>query len=120
MDILDGQGFYTEWFKFRETTPHSEMFEMMDIENKNFVINSGSFFIIVVGIWLWEIDKAIINTVAKVFARYKWARKIGLWAYEKSHLKLLWAACRKLFIESYFDLSMCVMLSLLSFLELGD
>lgn len=93
---------------------------MMDIVDKNLLMNSGSYFIISVGLILYYFLKAIINRIAVHCSRKPMARKIGIWAYEKSYKKTMWQAALKLFIECYFDLTMCVMLSVLSFFELGD
>ena len=48
MDILDGQVLYEKWFSFRETEPHNDMYELLDYGDKSFVLNSGSYFIIIV------------------------------------------------------------------------
>jgi len=61
MDILDGQGYYDKWFEFRETDAHSDMFEMMDIGDKNFVMNSGSYFILFGGLFIYYIGRSILN-----------------------------------------------------------
>jgi len=47
MDILDGRGFYEEWFTFKPTTALNDNYELMDIGTKNFMLNSGSYFIII-------------------------------------------------------------------------
>ena len=47
MDILDGKGFYNEWFVFKDTGPLNDNFELMDIQDMNFINNSGSYFIII-------------------------------------------------------------------------
>ena len=47
MDILDGKGFYSEWFDFKHTEPLNDNYELMDIEDKNFILNSGSYFILI-------------------------------------------------------------------------
>jgi hypothetical protein len=65
MDIFDGQGFYEEWFEFNETSMHSEMFEMMGIGDKNFMMNSGSYFIIGGGLCLYYLGRWVLNRLAR-------------------------------------------------------
>jgi len=49
MDIFDGAGLYAIMFEFKSTSALNQNYELMDIENKNFLLNSGSYFIIMVG-----------------------------------------------------------------------
>ena len=107
MDIFDGQGWYEQWFEFKETTMHSEMFEMMGIGDKNFMMNSGSYFIIGGGLALYYIGRYILNSFAKSYPSSHTIRKIGIYAYEQSYLGNFWMAFLKLTVESYFDLAMC-------------
>ena len=118
MDILDGQGFYKKWFKFRETTPHSEMFEMMDIGDKNFMMNSGSYFILFALAVGYSFGRYLLNSMARCCPTSVRCRKLGIYAYEASYTGNLWTSTVKLFIESFFDLTMCAMLANLSFLEI--
>jgi len=115
MDILDGQGYYEEWFEFRETDPHSEMFELMDIGDKNFVMNSGSYFIIAFGLVVYYFGRWFLNTLARCCAKSKRMRKVGIYAHETSYVGNFLYAFLKLNIESYFDLAMCAALAVLSF-----
>ena len=45
MDIFSGEDFFEKHFIFKETTPISTRFEEFGIENKNFILNSGSYLI---------------------------------------------------------------------------
>ena len=94
------------------------MFELMDVGDKNFMMNSGSYFIIMGGLFSFTIGKFILNTLARCCSRWKRMRKIGIWAYESSYIKNLWRDNLKLFVESYFDLAMCAALADLAFLEI--
>ena len=117
MDIFDGQGWYEQWFEFKETTMHSEMFEMMGIGDKNFMMNSGSYFIIGGGLALYYIGRYILNSFAKSYPSSRTIRKIGIYAYEQSYLGNFWMAFLKLTVESYFDLAMCSALAALAMME---
>jgi hypothetical protein len=45
MDIFSGEDFYAKHFTFKETSPINVRFEEFGIEDKNFVMNSGSYLI---------------------------------------------------------------------------
>jgi hypothetical protein len=45
MDIFSGEDFYEKHFTFKETSPINLRFEEFGIENKNFIMNSGSYLI---------------------------------------------------------------------------
>lgn len=47
VDIMDGSGLYREYINMTKTEPISQKFVDMDIQDKNFVYNSGSFFIMI-------------------------------------------------------------------------
>lgn len=70
MDVLDGKEFYTEWFTFKPTEALNDKFEMMDIENKNFIYNSGSYLIIMVIIISYNIIYTILNFIAVKCRRF--------------------------------------------------
>ena len=65
-----------------------------------------------------------INLVAIKFAKYKFAREVGIWAYDEDHLGTLGIETMKLYLESYFDLAICVFINIDAFSqkpeELGD
>jgi hypothetical protein len=90
---------------------------MLDIMDKNFVMNSGSYFIIFTAILGFQLSKLLINLLARKLSKHKLARRIGVKVHEESYFKIVWDAGLKLFIECYFDLSMCVLLMVLSFVE---
>ena len=71
MDLLDGKGYYSEWFDLRHTEPISDMWEMMDMEDKNFLLNSGSYFMIQTGLLVFYLISFIINSLAACCPRYK-------------------------------------------------
>jgi hypothetical protein len=118
MDVLDGKEFYTKWFSFKKTAPLNSNFELFDIRNKNFIINSGSYFIIFVGVGMFTIVKFLINKIAVRFAKYETARIIGMKVFSHSKWKDFKMAGLKLFMESYFDLGMCSLLNMFAFVEI--
>jgi hypothetical protein len=47
MDVLDGGRFYSLMFEFKETGSLNDNYDLIGIEDKNFIMNSGSYFIII-------------------------------------------------------------------------
>ena len=117
MDVLDGKDLYTDWFDFKQTEPLNSNFELYDVNNKNFVINSGSFFILLGGILVFTLAKYFCNKLMVCFSQYSFARSIGLRVYKKSYYGDFKSAGLKLLMESYFDIAMCTLLNVLAFLE---
>jgi hypothetical protein len=46
MDILQSEDRYEEYLKFKATDPVNDAFAFFGIGDKNFVMNSGSYFVI--------------------------------------------------------------------------
>jgi len=107
MDIFSGEAIFTAMFSFRETPPFTESIEAMGFETMNLMLNSGSFFVILVGVIVWMFIKFVVNEICKKFYRYEKARDIGVWCYESSYKNQIKQASFKLFLESYMDLAMC-------------
>jgi len=103
-----------------ETEPLNDNFELFDIGNKNFLFNSGSYFIIFIGILIFNIGLYIANMIARCFARKKCCRKVGMLVHSKSRCLGIINEIIKLFIESYFDISICVLLHTISFYEKNE
>jgi ABC-type sulfate transport system permease component len=95
------------------------MFELLDIGDKNFIMNSGSYFVIIFIMLVYYLLVWILNLLAVHFKKSKTWREIGIWLYEKSFVHSFKQACFKLFIESYFDLAMCAAMGFLSFIEVS-
>lgn len=64
IDIFDGKALYETWFSFKPTEPHNENYEMMDIGDKNFIHNSGSYFIFNTMIIVFNGIAFILNKIA--------------------------------------------------------
>ena len=63
------------------------------------------------------IFKASVNQIAKLLAKNYYARKLGIWAYEDRYLGNFVLSSVKLFMESYFDLTICVGIQLYALYE---
>ena len=60
-DILDAKDLWLHFFNFKDTKPLNDNFALFDIVSKNFVVNSGSYFIFVMVSMLSGIGRKIIN-----------------------------------------------------------
>jgi len=107
-------------FSFTETPPYTESIEAMGFETMNLMLNSGSFFVILVGVLVWMSIKFVINEICKRFYKHKRARDIGVWCYESSYSGQVKQGSYKLFLESYFDLTMCQILAICGFVRAGS
>ena len=64
----------------------NDLFEMMDYGDKNFTLESGSYFVIMCGLVGYYIFRYIVNQFARCYSRVKCCRKIGIAAYEESYI----------------------------------
>jgi len=117
MDVLDGGTIFSEWFSFKETPAFSSNLELFGLDNMNFLINSGSFFPVIAGMLTWLILKFLLNKACTYLPHKKWVRSIGIWAYDRQYLHTLSQGTLKLFLESYFDLTMCQILACYGFIR---
>jgi len=81
MDLLDGYGLYTKWFDFKSTEPINDYWEMMGYDENNFLLLSGSYFIMMTILIVYFFVLWIINYIAKRCAKRRTARLIGMWAF---------------------------------------
>lgn len=68
LDIFDGQSYYLQWFYFNPTDPLNQNWDEMDIGDMNFVLNSGSFFIMLAQFIIFNILKLLLNQMLKCCA----------------------------------------------------
>ena len=68
--MFDGEAIYQEIFIFQETRPLSQNFEMFDYESKNFMTNSGSYFIMMLGIFMVYLIGYLVNLVAVFYSKH--------------------------------------------------
>ena len=87
MDVLDAGDYYEEWADFKETDPMNENYDFFGIGDKNFIMNSGSYFpffasFIVINMSLW-----ILNKLAAWMAHKEMWRNLGLKVYSSSYFQ---------------------------------
>ena len=120
MDIMGGEDFFGNNFEFNQTPPLNAAFELFGIGDKNFIMNSASYFLIQVFMLANYFGKLVIIWLATKFAQNKYARLVGIYFYEPNKDIRLKNAYLKLFLESYFDICFCAMLNSIAFKESND
>ena len=78
VDLLSGEDLYEKWLEMEPTSPLSAKFSELDYETKNFLLNSGSFFVMLTFVLLEPILRALINLLCLACRRYELSRQIGL------------------------------------------
>jgi hypothetical protein len=106
---------YDDWFNFKETSALNNNWELLMIDNKNFMINSGSFFIIVVYMVIYSLVKTVYNLIAKKYAHVYAFRRIGV-LINSSDNKLV-PGITKLHLEMYLDMAIALFLMAFAFGE---
>jgi hypothetical protein len=114
MDVMRGEEVIDATFRFRETTAVNDQFELFGFGDKNFMLNSGSYLLIVLGLIAYFFTRWVVNKLAVKFSHHQKARQIGMWAYEPNTLRSMSTAFKKLFLESYFDLLFCTFINVLA------
>lgn len=79
LDIFSGEKLYELMFEFREDEPLNEKFDQLDMGGKNFLMNSGSFFIMAFLIFFTFYLKRIINFICSKLARFRISRIVGMY-----------------------------------------
>ena len=77
-DIYDGSGLYSKWFTFYPSESLNSNYFLLGIETSNFLLNSGSFFIIAFQIIIIFLVKASANRVFKFCASSYTARYLAV------------------------------------------
>lgn len=117
LDIFDGENFY-EGLGFRETSPLNSNYELLMIENRNFMINSGSFFIIMFGTAVFSLIKTGFNFVAKKYVHSNALRKIGILINSTDNS--LVPGMISLYMEMYLDMMIALFMMTHAFNEVKD
>ena len=87
MDLLDGQNHFERMFNFKETFARSEQFNFFEMQDSNFIGNSGSYFIIIAGLILYYVVCFSINKICKKLSRFKMARRLGIITYSDDYVR---------------------------------
>ena len=87
VDPFDGAALYSKFFTFKPTEPVSKNFSYFDIVDSNFIMNSGSFFLMIIAIVASTIISYICNGIALRSYRFSICRKIGVRTFSESYVK---------------------------------
>lgn len=79
LDIFSGEKIFSVLFVFRETTPLNAIFEKNGVDSKNYISNSGSFFIILIGLWIHHALIKLVIFLNKKLSRFSLSRRFGMW-----------------------------------------
>ena len=120
MDIFSGEAFYEKVLTFVDTPPVSEYFAFMGVGDSNFIMNSGSYFVIVGALFAYYLARTLANRLARCCARNRFARMLGMAAYSPNYSSELAGSLYKLFLESYLDLVVCSLVNLHAFIRMRD
>ena len=115
MDIFNGESFYEAYLTFKNTLPIGEKFDFFGIGDANFMMNSGSYFVIQAAILGYIIALWMVNKACVCGAKNKTVRQIGIFVHSKNYVHDFISASFKLFLESYFDIVICTMINLVAF-----
>ena len=117
MDIFNGEGFYENYLKFKETDPIGEKWAFFKYENSNFMLNSGSYFVIILGILVYNFVFFSINKLCVSFYKLNFARRVGVFVYSNSYSRSSVHSMIKLFLECYFDAVICTSINVTAFIR---
>jgi hypothetical protein len=78
LDLFDGSGYYEDMFSFKDTDPLNSNWELLMIDEKNFMFNSGSFFIMIIIIVVNTVVKSVYNRIATKYAHVYVFRNTGV------------------------------------------
>jgi hypothetical protein len=81
IDIFSAEEYYPLMFAFTETTPFNDEFEQFEIDNKNWLVLSGSYYVFTLFVVGFLGFKKLVNFIAAQYPESPLARKIGIWAY---------------------------------------
>jgi hypothetical protein len=117
MDIFNGEGTYEEHLLFKETSPIGVKWAFFGIENSNFILNSGSYFVIIGGMAFYAFVFWTLNKACAYLAKFSYTRKFGMFIYEENYYEGFIFGVKKLFLESYFDLVICTFINVIAFIR---
>ena len=113
LDMFNGATLYNEMFDFKETGVINEMFKLMGHSDLNFMMNTGSVFIILFGLVIYYVLKKVFHKIAVKFPTSKWLRLISIKADTKNVSFI--GPFLKLVLETYLTMGFACALMLYAF-----
>ena len=74
MDIFSGEEYFEMWFIFKETMAIGEKWAFFGMDNSNFIMNSGSYFVINIGLLIYFVAFWFANYIATKYPENSYAR----------------------------------------------
>lgn len=111
LDLLQGPYWYELAFTFRETSPFNENFEVFDVGDMNFLMNSGSLPLLLCLIILSAMVWYLVLQLAKCCYRSHFMRHVGIVA--ESNTSVIEPLALSM-TEGYIEVFMPAMLSVIS------
>jgi hypothetical protein len=112
LDLLSLENWFAENLNFKETGPFSPNFETMGSDSTIMMANSGSYF----GVQAFIIVRVLLNLMVFAIVRKcpksKLARQTGMRTINSSPLGTIQNESSKMFLESYFDVSIAVFINI--------
>ena len=71
IDLLDGPGWYEEWFEFMDTPALNDAFDLYDIGDMNFLGNTGSMYLGLLIFLALRVFWYFVNIICTKFYKYK-------------------------------------------------
>ena len=104
IDVLNLGQWYQDNFNFEPTPAFSQKFVEMGFSTQNFLINSNSFFIILLFLIAWQLLRALIIRVAVKCHHHPILRRLGYRLHQNRIRVSIFRAQIKLLVESFLDL----------------
>ena len=117
IDLLDGPSYYEIWFTFQETPALNDAFDLYDIGDMNFLMNTGSMFL---GLLIFFALRAIwfvVNILCTKCYRFKYARKLGIYASDNISIR---DTLLVMVVDGYIDVALSSMLGFLAIYRVGS
>ena len=117
VDVLDGRDIYKSTLDLYESGPLSDRFYQMDFEDKSFINNSGSFFIIIVLIMGFKAMLKVTNKICTWMPTFEISRRVGIFVTYYDHKTSIKNMILRLSIEMYFELTLCCFVGMVGLKE---
>ena len=100
-------------FEFTESGPLNDGFDYLGYDSKNFLVNSGSYFIILLLILLNFSCVIALELMASKFPKQACCRRFGMRMQAQGKPGELRHRIKKVMLETYFEITLCAFLGLI-------
>ena len=117
IDLLDGPSYYEIWFTFQETPALNDAFDLYDIGDMNFLMNTGSMFLGLLIFFAFRAIWFVVNIICTKCYRFKYARKLGIYASDNISIR---DTLLVMVVDGYIDVALSSMLGFLAIYRVGS